>query len=63
MYEGATEKKISFIHRVKVALEWAIKYFAMMVTMIFVAAMAIVVLLLIVDKLKIINAITNKIEE
>ena len=63
MHEGQTEKNVSFIHRVKVALEWTIKYFAIIAVTTFVLALTIFVLLLIVDKLKIINAIKNKINE
>jgi hypothetical protein len=61
MYEGATEKDISFIHRVKVALEWTIKYFAIIAITTLVLTLTIFVLLLIIDKLKIINAVANKI--
>lgn len=60
MYEGATEKNISFIHRVKVALEWSIKYFAIIACTVLVLSISIFVLLLIVDKLKIINAVNGK---
>jgi Domain of unknown function (DUF4349) len=31
IYEGQPKSKISFIHRVKVALEWTIKYYALLV--------------------------------
>lgn len=63
MYEGATEKNISFIHRIKVALEWTIKYFAIIAITTLVLVLTIFVLLLIVDKLKIINSIKNKLNE
>lgn len=63
MYEGATEKSISFIHRVKVALEWSIKYFAIIAATTFILSLTIFVLLLIVDKLKIISTIQNKMKE
>jgi Domain of unknown function (DUF4349) len=63
MYEGATEKNVSFIHRIKVALEWTIKYFAIIAVTTLVLALTIFVLLLIVDKLKIVNAVRNKINE
>ncbi len=61
--EGATEKNISFIHRIKVALEWTIKYFAVIAVTALVLSMTIFVLLLIIDKLKVINAINKKINE
>ncbi|MGF6925923.1 hypothetical protein QFZ48_001423 [Chitinophaga sp. W2I13] len=38
MYEGAAVKGIAFITRVKVALEWTIKYYALLVAAIFFAA-------------------------
>jgi hypothetical protein len=63
MYEGATEKDISFIHRIKVALEWTIKYFAIIIVTTLALALTVFVLLLIVDKLKVINAISKKINE
>ncbi|RZL44409.1 MAG: DUF4349 domain-containing protein [Pedobacter sp.] len=63
MYEGATEKNISFIHRIKVALEWTIKYFAITAFTTLIIALTIFVLLLIIDKLKIINVISKKLNE
>lgn len=63
LYEGATEKNISFIHRVKVALEWTIKYFATIVFSVLGLSAAIFVLLLIIDKLKIINMVNNRLNE
>lgn len=62
LYEGATEKNISFLYRVKVALEWTIKYFAVMIFSILCLSITIFVLLLIIDKLKLISAISNKLE-
>jgi hypothetical protein len=63
MYEGATEINISFIQRIKVSLEWTIKYFAIISVTIMVLSLSILVLLLIVDKLKIISAVNNKLNE
>jgi hypothetical protein len=63
MYEGATSKNVSFIHRLKVALEWTIKYFAIMALTTLILTVTIFVLLLIVDKLKIMNALNNKLNE
>jgi hypothetical protein len=60
LYEGATEKNISLFHRIKVALEWTIKYFALSMFSLLVVSLIIFVLLLILDKLNIINAITKK---
>lgn len=63
MYEGATEKNVSFIHRIKIELEWTIKYFAIFVFSLLGLSLTIFVFLLIVDKTKILRAITNKINE
>jgi len=60
LYEGATERKITLLSRIKVSLEWTIKYFALIVTGIFAASLSIFLLLLIADKLKILNALINK---
>lgn len=63
MYEGATEKSISFMHRTKVALEWTIKYFAIIaITSLFILV-AIFILLTIIDKLKIITTVNNKLNQ
>lgn len=63
MYEGETEKNISFIHRIKVALEWTIEYFSLLVFASIGIVMSSFIALLIVDKLKIINTIRNKLNE
>ncbi len=63
LYEGATEKNISLIHRIKVSLEWTIKYFALLVFTIFGVSLTIFILLVIVDKLKLIKVIANKLNE
>ncbi|MFM9911578.1 MAG: DUF4349 domain-containing protein [Chitinophagaceae bacterium] len=55
LYEGATERKISFLHRVKVALEWAIYYFGLSVLSLFGMSCTIFILLLIAEKVKIFN--------
>jgi hypothetical protein len=63
IYEGATEKGISFLHRVKVALEWTIKYFAIIIASVFFVTLTIFILLLIADKLNMISTIKNKLDE
>jgi hypothetical protein len=63
LYEGATEKKISVIHRVRVALEWTIHYFTYLVFAVLGVLCAAFVLLVIIDKLKVINRIAKKLEE
>ncbi|MNU00590.1 hypothetical protein D3C72_2437570 [compost metagenome] len=63
MYEGATEKSISFIHRTKVALEWSVKYFALIVITSLFMFLSLFILLLVIDKLKILNAVNKKLNE
>ncbi|GAB3636393.1 hypothetical protein GCM10027422_19830 [Hymenobacter arcticus] len=59
LYEGATEKSISLIHRLKVALEWTVKYFAILVFASLGLSVTTFVLLLLADKLKLLAALTN----
>lgn len=61
MYEGAVSQKISLIHRLKVALEWTIKYYLLLVIAAVCATFAAFMLLLIADKLKILSTIVAKI--
>ena len=63
LYEGAAKKGLSLIQRLKVALEWTIKYYAILVfTML--GLMAVVFLIIIaLDKLKIINTVSQKLNE
>lgn len=63
LYEGAPDKKISFMRRLKVALEWTIKYYAILIITILALVAAAFILLLLVDKLKLIKMVTNKLEE
>ncbi|SEW34714.1 protein of unknown function [Chitinophaga sp. YR573] len=60
LYEGAPEKKISFASRMKVALEWTIKYYAVLTITLLGLAVTIFILLLIVDKLKLLKLIAEK---
>lgn len=63
IYEGATEKNISVLHRIRVSLEWTIQYFAIIVFTLLLLSVMIFVVLLIIDKLNILKAITNKIND
>jgi len=63
LYEGETEKEISLMHRIKVALEWTIQYFAIIIFTLLGLSLTLFVLLLIVDKLKLIRSITHKLNE
>jgi Domain of unknown function (DUF4349) len=59
LYEGATEKNISFIHRIKVALEWTIKYYAVLIFTLLMLSLSIFILLLVIDKMKAMTIIKN----
>ncbi len=63
LYEGATEKSISLLHRFKVAFEWSVKYFAIIVFTLLCLSLTSFILLLIIDKLKILNVISTKLNE
>jgi hypothetical protein len=62
LYEGAPEKSVSFIRRVKVALEWTIKYYAILTVTLLILIAIIFILLLIVDKLKIMKMISDEVK-
>lgn len=59
LFEGAPKKGISFLSRLKVALEWTIQYYAILAVSILCIALAIFILILIIDKLKIISSLTK----
>lgn len=63
IYEGETEKNITFIHRVKVALEWTIKYFFIIAITLLILSVTTFILLAIIDKLKVVNVIKDKLNE
>lgn len=63
LYEGASEHKVSFIHRVKVSLEWTIQYFAILMFALVCLSVGVFVLLLIIDKLKIMKSIQQTLNE
>ncbi len=54
------EVKISFMHRVKVALEWTIKFYLRIMAMMFFLSLFAYLLLLAVEKLKILERIFDK---
>jgi hypothetical protein len=62
LYEGASSKQISVIYRIKVALEWTIKYYLMMVVGLLCLSGFIFILLLIIGKLNLIKTLLNKTE-
>lgn len=61
LYEGTTAvKKIGFPTRLKVALEWTVKYYAILMIGLFVAALVSFILLLIADKLNVMKVLNTK---
>lgn len=52
LYEGEAEKKISLLHRIKVALEWTIKFYSVLVMAVFGAALSVLIILVIADKVR-----------
>ncbi len=63
LYEGITEKKISLAHRIKVALEWTIQYFALLVFIFLCMAVCTFVLLLVIEKLQLIQKLLQQTKE
>jgi len=63
LFEAATAQRIGFGQRIKVALEWTIKYYGMLIFSLLGLVTFIFILLLIVDKLKVVNLVTNKLNE
>jgi hypothetical protein len=63
LYEGATERKISLLSRVKIALEWSIKYYAVFIVSLLGLFGAAFIFLLIMDKLNVVKNISKKMGE
>jgi len=60
LFEGKPKKGISFLHRVKVALEWSIERYLFIMIGMFLAVGAGFIILLIVEKLKIMQLIKHE---
>jgi hypothetical protein len=63
LFEGAAEQKIGVVRRIKVALEWTIKYYSILIFSLLGLAAFLFILLLIIDKLRVIYLITSKMNE
>ncbi|MRG47856.1 DUF4349 domain-containing protein [Chitinophaga sp. SYP-B3965] len=59
LFEGAPQKGISFLSRLKVALEWTIQYYSILAVSLLCLTATIFILILIIDKLKIISTLTK----
>ncbi len=60
LYEGESDKKISLIYRLKIALEWTIKYYAMMVFGLLCLSGFIFILILIISRLNVLKSLIEK---
>lgn len=63
MFEGETEVKVSLLHRIKVALEWSIEFFIKINVLVLLISLSSFLIVLIIDKFKILTAFRNKINE
>jgi len=59
LYEGATKKTIGLMARIKVAFEWTIKYYAMLILSLLGMSGLVLILLTMIDKLKILKTISG----
>ena len=57
LFEGRERKAVSLFQRVKIALEWTIKYYAISVLALAAVFLGSFLLLLVVDRLKILSAV------
>ena len=63
LYEGATKHEASFKQRVKIAIEWTIVYYLRLVASLAFLAVLCFLVLLIIDRYKILRSIVSKINE
>jgi hypothetical protein len=59
LYEGSTTKNVSLMYRIKVALEWTIKYYLFAIVGLLCTVVVAYVLLLIIEKSKILSRISE----
>jgi Domain of unknown function (DUF4349) len=60
LYEGASNKKISLFSRIKIALEWTVKYYALMVFGLLCLSGFVFILLLIIAKFNVLKTVFDK---
>jgi hypothetical protein len=60
VYEGAPKKRISLLHRIKVALEWTIHFYAILILCAIGIVVVVFFLLVIVEKLKMFRILADK---
>ncbi|HEV3412751.1 MAG TPA: DUF4349 domain-containing protein [Puia sp.] len=59
LFEGHERREVSFISRIKVALEWALEYYAILVAALAGVLLCSLLLLLIIDRLKILSTVAS----
>ena len=60
LFEGSARKTITFFQRVTIALEWTIKYYAVFIVALAGVLLCAFLLLLIIDRLKLLTAVVSK---
>jgi uncharacterized protein YfcZ (UPF0381/DUF406 family) len=59
LFEGAAIKGISFLSRLKTATEWTIQYYSILAVSLVCISLSVFIILLIIDKLKILSTLTK----
>ncbi|SIO39500.1 DUF4349 domain-containing protein [Chitinophaga niabensis] len=59
LFEGAPKKGISFLSRLKTTTEWTIRYYAILAVSLVCISLSVFIILLIIDKLKILSTLTK----
>ena len=62
LYEGASEKQISLLKRIKLTFEWTIQFYSALLGVLLLLSLFIFICLLIIDKWNILRAIVDKSE-
>ncbi|MGE7776450.1 DUF4349 domain-containing protein [Chitinophaga sp. NPDC101104] len=57
LFEGRAKQGISILHRMKTALEWTVQYNCILLGIVFLGTLSVFILLLIIDKLKIMQIV------
>jgi len=63
LFEAVAAQRIGFAQRTKIALEWTIKYYGILIFTLLGLVTFLFILLLIIDKLRVVNLVTNKLNE
>jgi hypothetical protein len=63
LFEGREQKAVSFLQRVKTSLEWTIKYYAISIVVVAGMLLCSLLLLLVLDRLKILSAVVSRLRE